>query len=178
MYHRHAFSSSVSSSISPLPFSFLLFLFFSFFFLPLLFFFFLPFSFPSYLSVTISSFFLVISWEWCSPLLRFIHPWFYIFIKRTPKRMNMGKTKFICLVQQIISDCAPYHLTRSDIPVSCYRHPIQWRSKDVRGPWTTDSPGPLPILHNLIPLTPPSHTPLLRLCTRLPLLCDFKYGTF
>ena len=35
----------------------------------------------------------------------------------------------------------------------------QWRSKDVRGPWTTDSPGPLPIHHNLIPLTPPSHTP-------------------
>ena len=25
----------------------------------------------------------------------------------------------------------------------------QWRSEDVRGPWTTDSPGPLPILHNL-----------------------------
>ena len=43
----------------------------------------------------------------------------------------------------------------------------QWRSEDVRGPWTTDSPGPLPILHNLIPLTPPPQTPLLRPCTRL-----------
>ena len=43
----------------------------------------------------------------------------------------------------------------------------QWHSKDVRGPWTTDSPGPLPILHNIIPLTPPPHTPLLRLCTCL-----------
>ena len=31
----------------------------------------------------------------------------------------------------------------------------QWRREDVRGPWTTDSPGPLPILHNLIPLTSP-----------------------
>ena len=48
----------------------------------------------------------------------------------------------------------------------CY---TQWRSKDVRGPWTTDSPGPLPILHNLIPLTPPPHTPLLKLCTCLSL---------
>ena len=32
------------------------------------------FSFPSYLSVTISSIFLVISWERCSPLPHFIHP--------------------------------------------------------------------------------------------------------
>ena len=28
--------------------------------------------------------------------------------------------------------------------------PVQWRSEDVRGPWTTDSTGPLPILHNLM----------------------------
>ena len=54
----------------------------------------------------------------------------------------------------------------------------QWRSKDVWGPWTTDSPGPLPILHNLIPLTPPPHTPLLRLCTRLSLSYDFRGLTF
>ena len=27
----------------------------------------------------------------------------------------------------------------------------QGRSKDIQGPWTTDSPGPLPILHNLFP---------------------------
>ena len=33
----------------------------------------------------------------------------------------------------------------------------QWRREDVRGPWTTDSPGPLPILHDLIPLTHPPH---------------------
>ena len=46
-----------------------------------------------------------------------------------------------------------------------YTRSQQWRSEDVRGPWTTDSPGPLPILHNLIPLTPLPHTPLLRLCT-------------
>ena len=43
----------------------------------------------------------------------------------------------------------------------------QWRSKDVRGPWTTDSLGPLPILQNFIPLTPLPYTPQLRLCTRL-----------
>ena len=46
----------------------------------------------------------------------------------------------------------------------------QWLSEDVRGPWTTDSPGPLPILHNFFPLTPPPHTPLLRICTLLSLL--------
>ena len=58
-----------------------------------------------------------------------------------------------------------------DIQVSAYLHrPIksnqgrrqgQWRSEDVRGPWTTDSPEPLPILHNLIPLTPPHIHPYL-----------------
>ena len=53
-------------------------------------------------------------------------------------------------------------------------HPIwQWRSEDVRGPWTTLSPGPLPILHNLISLTPPPQTPLLILCTCLSLLYGF-----
>ena len=51
----------------------------------------------------------------------------------------------------------------------------QRRSEDVRGPWTKDSSGPLPILYNLISLTPPPHTLLLKLCTRL---YDFKYGTF
>ena len=50
----------------------------------------------------------------------------------------------------------------------------QWRSKDVRGPWTTDSLGPLPILQNFIPLTPLPYTPQLRLCTRLSLY-NFKY---
>ena len=53
----------------------------------------------------------------------------------------------------------------------------QWRSKDVRGQWTTDSPGPLSILHNLIPLTPPPHTLLLIPCTCLSLLW-FKSALF
>ena len=45
--------------------------------------------------------------------------------------------------------------------------PVQWHSKDVRGPWTTDSPGPLPILPggthlekgygDVQPLRPPFH---------------------
>ena len=45
---------------------------------------------------------------------------------------------------------------------------FQWRSEEVRGPWTTPNglSGALPILYNLIPLTPPPHTPLLSLCTR------------
>ena len=40
--------------------------------------------------------------------------------------------------------------------------------------------GPSPIRHNLIPLNPPPHTSLLRLCTSLSLTCsyDFKYSTF
>ena len=54
----------------------------------------------------------------------------------------------------------------------------QWRSEDVRGPWTKDSPGPLPIFHNLVPLIPPPHTPLPRLYTCLSQLYDFKYDTY
>ena len=67
--------------------------------------------------------------------------------------------------------------TFTDAP-SPHTHTHQWRSEDVRDPWTTDPLGPLPILHNLIHLTPPPHTPLLRLCTCLILLYDFKFGTF
>ena len=66
-------SSSVSSSISTSSFFFsplFLFFLFSFFFLPLLF--------SSYPSVTISSIFLVISWERCSPLPHFIHPCWHL----------------------------------------------------------------------------------------------------
>ena len=39
--------------------------------------------------------------------------------------------------------------------LTIFFNPSQWRSEDARGPRTTDAPGPLPILHNLIPLTPP-----------------------
>ena len=35
----------------------------------------------------------------------------------------------------------------------------QWRSKDFRAHGQRTLRGPLPILHNLIPLTPPPHTP-------------------
>ena len=50
----------------------------------------------------------------------------------------------------------------------------RWRSE----PMDIGLSGPLSILHNLIPLTPPPHKPLLRLCTRLSLLYEFKYCTF
>ena len=78
---RCSSSSSVSSSISTSFFLFSSFLFFlfSFFFLPLLF--------SSYPSVTISSIFLVISWERCSPLPHFIHPCNVLWIPDTPHGM-------------------------------------------------------------------------------------------
>ena len=42
----------------------------------------------------------------------------------------------------------------------------QWRSEDFRGPWTTDSLGPLLTFHNLIALTPPpTYTPTQTLHT-------------
>ena len=54
--------------------------------------------------------------------------------------------------------------------------PLQWRSEDVRGPWTTDSPGPLLMLNNLIPLTPSAtYTPTQTLYTSL--LYDFNQYT-
>ena len=54
------------------------------FFPPLfLFFLFSFFSFSSYPSVTISSIFLVISWERCSPLPHFIHPCVWVHISKT-----------------------------------------------------------------------------------------------
>ena len=43
----------------------------------------------------------------------------------------------------------------SDTQQETYLAPSAQRYLCVRGPWTTDLPGPLPILHNLIPLTPP-----------------------
>ena len=48
-------------------------------------------------------------------------------------------------------------LTHSQTPPPPHTH--QWRSEDVRGPWTTDSLGPLPIVHNLIPFDPSTYTP-------------------
>ena len=71
IYHHHALTLL---HVLPLfSFSSFLLLFFLFFFS------FLPFSssssYPNYINVMISSIFLVISWEQCSPLPHFIHPW-------------------------------------------------------------------------------------------------------
>ena len=64
--------SSPCSSSSSIPTSFLLLFFLFFFsFLPFLLFLFIS----NYINVMISSIFLVISWERCSPLPHFIHSW-------------------------------------------------------------------------------------------------------
>ena len=60
-----------------------------------------------------------------------------------------------------------YQRVCKDIPYS-----VAYRGRS--GPMDNELSGPLPILHNLIPSTPPPHTPLR---TRLSLY-DFKYGTF
>ena len=54
----------------------------------------------------------------------------------------------------------------------------QWHSEDVRGPWTTDSLGPLPILHYLIPLIPPPLTPYSDFAHVFSLLYDLKIRHF
>ena len=91
-------------------------------------------------------------------------------------RSSRGLFAYRCVTRYAVFMRVKYTTT----PRNCRTLYPQWRSEDIRGPWTTESQGPPPILHNLIPLTPPHKQPYsdFAQCTRLSLLCDFKYGTF
>ena len=76
--------------------------------------------------------------------------------------------------------CFVLKFTMSILKLSSRVECDQWRSKDVRGPWTRDSPGPLPWYFKTLFLwhQSPPHTPLLRLYTRLSLLYDLNTALF